>query len=660
MTTLPGALQPNQKSLQPVTSPTATVIIPPTLSVTPVEAPSSPRTSPNNSKKPCGFQDTSKLGVHPGKNNKTKLGSWKSAPWSDHDPEPSEEGFGANASGQTATSQNTQSSSQSSVVLGITKDIEETLQYLQPGVSAKAPMRRETVMEMAMPPENSSKVVMLKWQIRRMLASQRFDWAMGIIIFINSVTIGVQMTYEVEGRDITVFNFLEHFYLLTYVSELSLRFFAMGPQCLRSNWVRFDLALVGMGVSSTWIIEPILTAVVSEQKESEELLAPVLVLRVLRLLRLARSVRLLVQFKTLWMLVRGLLSSAGTMFYTFMLMALILYVFACLGVELITKNRSLIEDEVVGDIVADRFSSISVTMLTLVQFVTLDDASQIYTPFIRRSPWLLGAYFMIFIIVVSISLMNLVTAVIVEGAIEQGKQDREVQKAYENQKVAALIPTIKRLFHELDTDESGALSMDELDNAPESVKHELQKIMQSDDLATLAELIDANHSGEINIDDFCHTITKTIIADEPIEFVRLKQQMQLSRRENQAVGKKMVDMADGIEKLKSGMAFLNDDVKHLSLATKARQAKSLFGFDYQYTAESQSAHEVIKYEEVVRELAELRSLSQQQKRTQEEQNRRIATVEKSTKRIEATLEQVAAHVLGRVPLPVTSDDEHDA
>jgi len=316
--------------------------------------------------------------------------------------------------------------------------------------------------------------------------------------------------------------------------------------------------------------------------------------------------------------VRGLLTSAGTMVYTFMLLLLLLYVFACLGLELITKNKNLTEDEQLGAIVSERFSSISVIMLTLVQLVTLDDASEMYTPFVKHSPFLLGSYFMVFIIVVSISLMNLVTAVIVEGAIEQSKHDREVQKAYDNQKIAALIPTIKRLFCELDTDGSGELSLDEINGADEGVRAELQKILNIDDIATLVELVDGG-SGEINIDDFCNAVTKTITSEEPIEFVRLKQQMQLTRRESQDVGSRLLDIFDAVAQLRDNV------VKHDELIVGLTEQ--------QEKKQDEQGLRIARIE------ATLQQVAVQQKKQQDEQGSRIA-------RMEATLKQVAAHILG--------------
>jgi hypothetical protein len=343
--------------------------------------------------------------------------------------------------------------------------------------SAKVRMHRGSVTNIALlfdrPPEGW--MPMAKWWVLRILSDQKFDWVMGIVIIANSLTIGLQATAEVEKKSVKVYNIMEHCFLSIYCGELMMRFFCMGKGCLKSGWVVFDLVLVGMGTISSWVIEPIILFAMSNEDGANETLAPLMVLRVMRLLRLARSVRLLVQFKTLWMLVRGLLTSASTMFYTFMLMLLILYVFACVGIEIITKDQDIRSDEELGPLVDYYFSSVSRIMLTLVQFVTLDSIALVYTPLIHWSPFVLGFYFIFFIIVVSISLMNLVTAVIVEGAIEQGKQDREVQKAYEKQKIANLIPTIRRLFNELDTDGSGGLSLDEILNADEALQMELQK-----------------------------------------------------------------------------------------------------------------------------------------------------------------------------------------
>ena len=129
--------------------------------------------------------------------------------------------------------------------------------------------------------------------------------------------------------------------------------------------MQFDAALVTLGLGTS-ILEVGLGA------EFLENLGPIMVLRVLRLLRLARAVRLFSQFKALWMLVRGLLSSAGTMSYTFLLMVLIFYLFANMAIELITKDQALRDKEPEYDqLVLQFFPNLATTMLTLVQFATL-------------------------------------------------------------------------------------------------------------------------------------------------------------------------------------------------------------------------------------------------------------------------------------------------
>ena len=56
------------------------------------------------------------------------------------------------------------------------------------------------------------------------------------------------------------------------------------------------------------------------------------------------------------------------------------------------------------------WSSLPIIMLTLVQFVNLDSIAAIYTPCIRANPWL-ALYFLAFILIVSVAVMNLVRRV---------------------------------------------------------------------------------------------------------------------------------------------------------------------------------------------------------------------------------------------------------
>lgn len=415
------------------------------------------------------------------------------------------------------------------------KMIQERLMTDKMGFSAKVRPKRSGSGGLSLEaPPGPGHLQFLRWHALSLLSSQRFDMSIGFVILANSISIGVESSFDLQGKDLGAFEKMEHVFLAVYSLELFLRFFAQGLNCLRSGWVIFDLVLVGMGVISTWVVTPIM----GKGAMADEL-GPLMVLRVMRLLRLARAVRLLVQFKTLWMLVRGLLSSAGTMIYTFSLIALILYVYACLGMELITKNPLALEDESFREAVEDHFSSIPHSMLTLTQFVTLDSAASIYKPLIRKDPFMLTAYFMSFILVVAVSLMNLVTAVIVEGALEQGKADREVQQAYELAKVKELLPRVQELFRALDVDRSGDITLEEVLGADQGVTDELQEIMKSDQLTEVFELLDVDGSGKVDVTEFCDGIAKVVSTKEPVEFIRMMKQLKQQRAAQQNMSVRM-------------------------------------------------------------------------------------------------------------------------
>jgi len=366
-------------------------------------------------------------------------------------------------------------------------------------------------------------------RVRKLLVNQRFDYAVGIVIVVNSVCMGIETSFEIDGKDTGVFQVMEHFFLAVYCSELSLHFFAYGLSALRNPWVAFDFSLVCTGALSLYVIGPILDHISTGNPSLKDSMGGLLVMRMLRLFRLARALRVLVMFKTLWMLVRGLIGSAETITYTFGLILLILYIFACMALELITKKMKTDGPPEVQLLVQERFPNMMVTMLTLMQFVSMDSISSIYFPLVMYDPTLIF-FFLPFILVVSISLMNLVTAVIVEGAIEQGKQDREAQSRYKMHAFNKILPSLRALFHDCDVDQNGTVTLKELNDAPEELRKKLEEVMQADSLTELFEMVDVDESGEVDIDEFCDGIAKIVNSDSPVELIRILKHLSILRK----------------------------------------------------------------------------------------------------------------------------------
>eukprot|EP00392_Amoebophrya_sp_AT5.2_P014265 g14412.t1 len=359
------------------------------------------------------------------------------------------------------------------------------------------------------------------------LNTQKFDLVIGFIILLNSISIGYEAQLTLEGKSTAAFAVLEHLFLIIYCVELGSRFFCFGfvRSLLDSGWVSFDFTLVCVGMLSQWMLPLFFSSTPSA-------LEPVLVLRVLRLLRLARAVRLIVTFKTLWMLVRGLLTSADTIMFTFVLIAMTVYLFAVLGVELITKNKSVFihgddgtfapEGHMRG-LMETEFHNLPSIMLTLLSFVTLDSVSTIYAPMIKFQP-LLFFYFIPFILIVSVAMMNLVTAVLVENALESSKNDKEVNAVHASQKLTAMMPEIKKIFLLLDKDGSGEITKEEivdgLKEHPE-IALELEHFLGRMSPLELFDSLDVDGDGSIGIDEFCDALLERVTTQAPIELTRV-------------------------------------------------------------------------------------------------------------------------------------------
>ncbi|CAJ1377552.1 unnamed protein product [Effrenium voratum] len=370
----------------------------------------------------------------------------------------------------------------------------------------------------------------------RWISWSGFDTLIGLVIIANAATIGLEAHFNAAlplGCDALCvcpedaghcepvplwLTLVDYAFFLVYVAEFCLRFYAYGRICLRSNWVKFDLFLI---ISSTC---DLLLKLLNVQND---LLNQVMLVRMLRLLRLARAVRLMVQFQTLWQLVQGLLHSVTTLLWTFLLVMILIYIFAIIGIEFIAVDAELPEDHPYNVAARENFSSFGDAVITLLQMFSMDSIGSIYRPLVKHR-FLLFFYFMTVLLILAIALMNLVTAVMVNSSLDQASEDKDAKKAWEEAKKKKQMEELKLMFHELDEDGSGDLSLDEIRTAPEHLRLELKELAGNADIEELFVMLDYDGGGAVDSDEFCEGVFKAASCDkESMELSRLTKQCSL-------------------------------------------------------------------------------------------------------------------------------------
>jgi len=184
------------------------------------------------------------------------------------------------------------------------------------------------------------------------------------------------------------------------------------------------------------------------------------------------------------------------------------------------------------------FSSLPRILLSLVQFVTADSISGIYFPLIINKP-ALSIYFVLLIITVTLALMNLVNATLVEDAIEMARMDHEMEQVYKRRRINSVKPGLRELFRMIDVDNDGAMTMQEVVSALQDglpIPAELQGILTEAHVLDLYEGLDSNGDGELTVEEFVEGLCNAAVSDVPMETVRIVQMLrttmgQLSRME---------------------------------------------------------------------------------------------------------------------------------
>jgi hypothetical protein len=362
-----------------------------------------------------------------------------------------------------------------------------------------------------------------------------FSVLMAAVIVASSINVGLEIECDVKGAEDckAIANILEHVFCVIFVIELLARYKAHGRISWRSKWFRFDAFLISISTLSLWG-GPIIKATV--RSESTELWVTVVsqatIVRNLRLLRLMRVLRLIEYFQEMWKLARGLMSSLRTVLAALVMIVITIYVFACFGMVLVNYSDVLKEDTDASEVMQRHFSTVGITMLTLIQFATGDGIADVYWPLVVNA-WYLAFYFMAVWLVLTVVLMNLITAIIVENAISQAGKDRDLRMRTLRRQVQEFKPYIEAIFKELDSSGDGTLNVEEFKTGLERMVTAMQtkefgkmpvvlkNVIGSDQLVDLFEFLDVDRSGGVDSQEFLDGVTYLALQSIPTETVQM-------------------------------------------------------------------------------------------------------------------------------------------
>lgn len=367
----------------------------------------------------------------------------------------------------------------------------------------------------------------LQTRIQRIVQSGTFECVTGCVIFVNLITIGLEaQTSLMNEEEFQPWSWpwvSERIFLLVYCLELTLRFIA-GSNIFNDFWFFLDACLVITGFTALVILPMTVGEIAGLGAEK------FLLVRGIRLLRLVRALRMFKHFKVMWRLVNGLLTAGKTLLSTSVLLLVSLFIFSCIAVELIAKDEYLASAPATAAIVRKHFWGVDLSMVTLMQFVTLDSAASIYFPLIMERPGLC-LYFLLIIFVISIGLMNLVTAVVLENAMESAAEEAEEERSSLKSKVKEAIPELLEIFKRLDKDKSGILTRDEMEIVDDNLLP--RRLLDSACVGSILDFfdfLDVEEKGELSQQDFVEGLLNLCLLDMPISAIQTLKLLQMVLR----------------------------------------------------------------------------------------------------------------------------------
>ena len=251
----------------------------------------------------------------------------------------------------------------------------------------------------------------------------------GIILFVivfNSVIMGVETIRNLSDGAVSVLATINTVCLWIFIIEIIVKLLAYGLAYFKDPWNWFDIIIVGVSMASGLAFMSAFRAV--------------RVLRVLKSLKALRGTKLIGSVKHLQVIINAIVKSIPSILWTGILLILIYYIFALIGVNLF------------GETFPDWFGTIGKAMYTLFQVMTLESWSMgISRPVMEAFPYA-WAYFVPYVLLSSFVVMNVVVGIVVNSISEVTAESNAEDKQEASSEVSRteLLEEMRALKEQLD------------------------------------------------------------------------------------------------------------------------------------------------------------------------------------------------------------------
>lgn len=254
--------------------------------------------------------------------------------------------------------------------------------------------------------------------LKAVVDSQLFNLVITIVILFSILLVGLSVEPSVSDSWKQTIYSVELVVLAFFSIEILLRIGAEAdnlPAFFRDSWNLFDLAIVllcFLPLSNKFLF-------------------------LLRLARVLRTLRIFRAFPKLRAIINGTLNSVRSVLWVVLLLLALIYVYAVVGVSLFSAADPA------------SFGSIPATFFTLFQVLTLESWNVIMVPAVQAYPIGGPVYFVSFIVIGAMLVMNLFLGVIIANMSKAMKDADEIQERTNEEKILEKVTQLEKQLESL-------------------------------------------------------------------------------------------------------------------------------------------------------------------------------------------------------------------